>query len=109
MREQGYAVAVDELEQGLTAVAAPIRNAHGDIIASMSVSGPSFRLDRASALETALEATLVGPRPTEVSSRLGWNDPVDTEPGDPGPDRVTWVTDWRPARPLTCARRSTIL
>jgi len=44
VREQGYAVAVDELEQGLTAVAAPIRSAHGDIIASMSVSGASFRL-----------------------------------------------------------------
>ena len=44
VREQGYAVAVDELEIGLTAVAAPIRNAHGDVVASMSVSGPSFRL-----------------------------------------------------------------
>ena len=44
VREQGYAVAVDELEVGLTAVAAPIRNAHGDVIASMSVSGPTFRL-----------------------------------------------------------------
>ena len=40
VREQGYAVAVDELEIGLTAVAAPIRNAHGDVVASMSVSGP---------------------------------------------------------------------
>ena len=44
MREQGYAVAVDELEVGLTAIAAPIRNAHGDVIASLSVSGPTFRL-----------------------------------------------------------------
>ena len=31
MREAGYAVAVDELEVGLTAAAAPIRNAHGDV------------------------------------------------------------------------------
>ena len=44
VREQGYAVAVDELEVGLTAAAAPIRNAHGDVVASMSVSGPTFRL-----------------------------------------------------------------
>ncbi len=36
VREHGYAVAVDELEVGLTAVAAPIRNAHGDIAASLS-------------------------------------------------------------------------
>src|SRR3954469_7508668 len=72
VRERGYAVAVDELEQGLTAVAAPIRSAHGDIIASMSVSGASFRL-RGEALELAVHE-LVGSA-AEVSFRLGWNDP----------------------------------
>ncbi len=41
----GYAVVVDELEVGLTAIAAPVRDAHGDIIASLSVSGPTFRID----------------------------------------------------------------
>ncbi len=68
-REQGYAVAVDELEIGLTAVAAPIRNAHGDVIASMSVSGPTFRLggDRVSeVVKQLVEAA------EEVSHRLGW-------------------------------------
>ena len=44
VREQGYAVAVDELEVGLTAIAAPVRNAHGDVVCSMSISGPTFRL-----------------------------------------------------------------
>src|SRR6476469_5163762 len=44
VRADGYAVAVDELEIGLAAAAAPIRSAHGDVIASMSVSGPTFRL-----------------------------------------------------------------
>ena len=73
VREQGYAVAVDELEQGLTAVAAPIRNAHGDIIASMSVSGPSFRL-REETLELALKELVTAA--AEVSFRLGWNDAV---------------------------------
>ena len=72
VRERGYAVAVDELEQGLTAVAAPIRNAHGDIIASMSVSGASFRLQGES-LETALKELVAAA--AEVSFRLGWNDP----------------------------------
>ncbi len=69
VREQGYAVAVDELEEGLTAVAAPIRNAHGDVIASMSVSGPTFRLgeDR---LETVVPQLLAAAE--EVSHRLGW-------------------------------------
>jgi DNA-binding IclR family transcriptional regulator len=73
VRERGYAVAVDELEQGLTAVAAPIRNAPGDIIASMSVSGASFRLN-GEALETAVKELVAAA--AEVSFRLGWNDPV---------------------------------
>jgi len=69
VREQGYAVAVDELEIGLTALAAPIRNAHGDAIASVSVSGPSFRLDD-ERLEEVLP--LLVDAAAEVSHRLGW-------------------------------------
>ncbi|MET1008296.1 MAG: IclR family transcriptional regulator [Propionibacteriaceae bacterium] len=41
---QGYAVSVDELEEGLTAIAAPVRGSDGEVIASVSLSGPSFRL-----------------------------------------------------------------
>ena len=69
MREAGYAVAVDELEVGLTAAAAPIRSAHGDVIASMSISGPTFRLT-----EEKLEETIpmLVAAATEVSHRLGW-------------------------------------
>jgi DNA-binding IclR family transcriptional regulator len=71
VREQGYALAVDELETGLTAVAAPIRNAHGDVIASMSVSGPSFRLE-GERLERAIPLLLAAA--LEVSHRLGWGE-----------------------------------
>lgn len=68
-RASGYAVAVDELEVGLTAVAAPIRNAHGDVIASLSVSGPTFRLeqDRVDAIVPELLAAS-----GEISHRLGY-------------------------------------
>ena len=69
VRAQGYAVAVDELEEGLTAVAAPIRNAHGDVVASMSVSGPTFRLPQErveDVVRLLIEAA------AEVSRRLGW-------------------------------------
>ena len=45
VRRRGFAIAIDELEIGLTAVAAPIRNSHGEPLASMSISGPTFRLD----------------------------------------------------------------
>jgi DNA-binding IclR family transcriptional regulator len=69
VREAGYALAVDELEVGLTAAAAPIRSAHGDVIASMSISGPTYRLDEAK-LETAVPMLVNAA--TEVSHRLGW-------------------------------------
>ena len=69
VREQGYAVAVDELEEGLTAVAAPIRNAHGDVVASMSVSGPTFRLPEKRVADVV---ALLVEAASEVSHRLGW-------------------------------------
>jgi DNA-binding IclR family transcriptional regulator len=69
VRAQGYAVAVDELEVGLAAAAAPIRNAHGDIVASMSVSGPTFRMPEATLAEVIERLTDAA---REVSHRLGW-------------------------------------
>ena len=44
VRRQGYATAVEELEAGLTALAAPVRNVEGVVVASISASGPSFRI-----------------------------------------------------------------
>jgi DNA-binding IclR family transcriptional regulator len=69
VREQGYAVAVDELEVGLTAIAAPIRNAHSDVIASLSVSGPTFRLAEPRVKELV---PVVVDAADEVSRRLGY-------------------------------------
>jgi DNA-binding IclR family transcriptional regulator len=69
VRAQGYAVAVDELEVGLTAIAAPIRNAHGDVIASLSVSGPTFRLGEPRVKELV---PVVQDAAGEVSRRLGY-------------------------------------
>ncbi len=69
VREQGYAVAVDELEIGLTAIAAPVRNAHGDVICSMSVSGPTFRLPTDRVEEVV---PLLVEAADELSHRLGW-------------------------------------
>ena len=40
---RGYAVADEELEPGLAAVAAPVRRFDGRIVAAVNVSGPSFR------------------------------------------------------------------
>lgn len=69
VREQGFALAVDELEVGLAAMAAPIRNAHGDVIASLSLSGPTFRLGDSRIKEVL---PLLTEAAEEVSHRLGW-------------------------------------
>ena len=41
---EDYAFTAEELEVGLSAIAAPIRDANGSVVAAVSVSGPSFRL-----------------------------------------------------------------
>ena len=41
----GWASVREELEVGLNAVAAPVRDSGGKIIAALSVSGPSYRLE----------------------------------------------------------------
>jgi DNA-binding IclR family transcriptional regulator len=43
-RRRGYATAVGELEDGLNAVAAPVVDARGRVIAAVELWGPSFRL-----------------------------------------------------------------
>jgi IclR family transcriptional regulator, acetate operon repressor len=68
VRERGYATAVDELEPGLWAVAAPLRGAAGSVDAALSVSGPSVRL-RGGLLDE-LGALLVR-EAAELSTRLG--------------------------------------
>ncbi len=51
IRKIGYGVAVEELEPGLIAVAAPVRGRGGQVIAALSVSGPSIRLGQAQIAE----------------------------------------------------------
>jgi DNA-binding IclR family transcriptional regulator len=69
VRRRGYATAVDELEAGLTAVAAPVRNAEGRVIASISASGPSFRIPPSRVAELAESVQQAA---AEISRRLGW-------------------------------------
>ncbi len=40
----GVAVREDVVESGITAVSAPVRDVHDDVVAAVSVVGPSFRL-----------------------------------------------------------------
>lgn len=44
IRANGYATSIDELEVGLTAMAAPVLGVNGAAIAALSISGPTTRL-----------------------------------------------------------------
>jgi len=44
VREVGYSIDEEEYSEGLTCIAVPIKNHRKDIIAAISISGPTFRL-----------------------------------------------------------------
>jgi DNA-binding IclR family transcriptional regulator len=44
VRRDGFATTTDELEVGLSAIAAPVLTAEGTALAALSISGPSLRL-----------------------------------------------------------------
>ncbi len=69
VRLRGYATAVNELEDGLSAVAAPVLGADGSVIASLSASGPTFRMPE-TAIAAVAEQVMAAAR--EVSVRMGW-------------------------------------
>ena len=70
VRERGWAQAVGEREPDLTAIAAPVRSARGELEAILALQGPSVRFDDA-AVETAVP--LVLERADAISRELGWN------------------------------------
>ena len=43
-RRRGFSSTIDELEIGLTGVAAPVRGSGGEVVAALGISGPSPRL-----------------------------------------------------------------
>ena len=71
VRRDGFATSIDELEIGLAAMAAPVRGARGEVIAALSISGPTLRMtpERIGELQPILthEARL-------LSRRLGHRD-----------------------------------
>ena len=51
VRRRGWAVAWEELEPGLVALAAPVRARGGSVVAALSVSGPTSRITRSRVAE----------------------------------------------------------
>jgi DNA-binding IclR family transcriptional regulator len=71
VRRDGFATSIDELEVGLSAMAAPVRGARGEVIAALSISGPTLRMHSARVRE--LEPILISEART-LSRRLGHRD-----------------------------------
>jgi DNA-binding IclR family transcriptional regulator len=66
---RGYATTMEELEEGLNAVAAPIRRADGQVAAALSVSGPAFRMRP---IDLPRIARITIDAATAISRRLGY-------------------------------------
>jgi IclR family KDG regulon transcriptional repressor len=69
VQKTGYAIDDEELEVGVRAIAVPIRDRDGEVVAAMSIPGPTSRMtkERVAELSAALlEASAA------VSARMGW-------------------------------------
>ena len=71
VRRDGFATSIDELEVGLSAIAAPVRGGSGEVIAALSISGPTLRMspERRSELQELLSSEAAA-----LSRRLGHHD-----------------------------------
>jgi DNA-binding IclR family transcriptional regulator len=70
VRRRGYAVALGEIEEGLNAVAAPVRDADGQVVAAVSVSGPAYRV---LAKQVAELGALTVEAADKISARMGYS------------------------------------
>lgn len=73
VRQRGYAVDREEAESGCVCVAAPIRDARGEVVAALSISGPSGQM---AAMPEAHIARIVQDAADAIASRLGYEIPV---------------------------------
>jgi DNA-binding IclR family transcriptional regulator len=71
IRARGYATSVDELEFGLSAIAAPVLGPGGEALAALSISGPTNRL---TSERIAQLAPLLMEEATRLAERLGHRD-----------------------------------
>lgn len=71
VRLRGYAIDDEEVEEGLRCVGAPVRNHAGEVVASISIAGPVFRLKKQRIPELA--RAVVGAA-RDLSAELGYVD-----------------------------------
>ena len=74
IRRRGYATALGEYELGLNAVAAPVHDARGNVVAAVDIWGPAFRLTPRRIPELAVQAREAA---AAISVRLGGPGPAN--------------------------------
>ena len=74
VRRDGYAAAVDELETGLAAIAAPVRGISGEVVAALSITGPTMRMTATRIKELCRDLVEESDR---LSARLGYIEQVE--------------------------------
>jgi DNA-binding IclR family transcriptional regulator len=70
VRRQGYTMDDSEHEADIKCVAAPLRDASGNVVASISIAGPGFRMNRERMEKEILPAVVQTAR--NISLRLGY-------------------------------------
>ncbi len=73
IREQGFSISIQEYEDGINAVAAPVLNEENYPIAAVTVAGPAYRLTREQMLE-------IGPSVREISRLIAQELELASEP-----------------------------
>jgi len=69
IRHQGYGIDDEEQEEGVRCIAAPVRDESGQVVASLSISGPVTRLDDHRVQSLVTEVVDCG---NKLSTRLGY-------------------------------------
>src|SRR5699024_3696122 len=69
VRKNGWARAIEEYEDGLNAVAAPLRGHDGKVVAALSAAGPAYRLSLERLPDVAARVMTAA---DEVSARMGY-------------------------------------
>ena len=69
IRDRGYAVDDEEIEEGLTCIGAPVRDSSGRVVASISIAGPTFRIPKR---KIAVLAGRVVAAANDLSAEIGY-------------------------------------
>ncbi len=68
-KEQGYGEDIEENEVGLISYSAPVNNVHGETIAAISISGPSYRVkNNKESIINSIKSTA-----EKISKSIGYN------------------------------------